>query len=624
MENDVNYFNYYFNSVRTKKNWEKLGFKRRAGVVVPLFSIYSDKSNGIGDFCDLKQIVKWCSRTNISILQLLPLNDTGSDFSPYNSVSSFALDPMYISLKELKGVNIEPFKQKFRDLRKKFKNGNSILDYGIKEEKINLLKEIYSVSYVKDQKRFNLFKENNKYWLDDYALFKVLKEKYDGQGWEIWSEDVKSGDENILKKLSEEYGKQTEFYKWMQWQLFEQLQGFKKFASENSILVIGDIPFLVSRDSADVWSHRNYFRMDYSSGAPPDMYLSLGQRWGMPPYQWENLEADNFLYLKEKIKYAENFYDLYRIDHFIGIFRIWSIENSVPLETGGLEGKFIPEDENIWDAHGKKILDAMLEIENIMPCAEDLGTVPPCSYRVLEEYGIPGIDVQRWTRDWNSTYNFTSPDKYRINSVATLSTHDSSSFAKWWEEEIGTADEGLFRRLCSEKNIIDDRYNEVTDLLFDKSHFPENRLLWKNEIDSVDKLLNILKLNRDESYKLITVYLESYNERRKFLEFSGIEQYDEINPEFQKKALEKTLQSSSVFAINLLTEWLSLYDEHLKTFTNKNFRFNYPGIQNDTNWRMVIPVNIKQLQYLSINKTIKQMIDESGRNPDTSNLPETV
>jgi 4-alpha-glucanotransferase len=613
----VNYLTYYFNGVRTKKNWEKLGFKRRAGVVVPLFSVYSDKSNGIGDFCDLKQIVKWCRMTNISVLQLLPLNDTGSDFSPYNSVSSFALDPMYISLKELKGVNLEPFKSRLRDIKKKFKTGKSILDYGIKQEKLNILKEIYSVSYVKDQRKFILFKENNKYWLDDYVLFKVLKEKYNGLEWENWGESVKLRDENILIKLSEDFEKQTEFYKWVQWQLFEQLLSFKKFATENSVIIIGDIPFLVSRDSADVWSHQNYFRLNYSSGAPPDMYLSLGQRWGMPPYQWEKLEADKFLYIKEKIKFAGNFYDMYRIDHFIGIFRIWTIDNNTPSDMGGIEGKFVPEEESLWEEHGKKILDAMLEIDNIMPCAEDLGTVPPCSYKVLEDYGIPGIDVQRWTRDWNNTYKFLTPDKYRINSVATLSTHDSSSFAQWWKEEMGTADEGLFRRLCFKKNITGDRYNEVTDLLFDKSHSPEHRLLWKDEIDSVDKLLEILRINREDSYEIITVYLESYNERKKFIDFTGIDEYGDINTEFQKIALEKTLQSASVFAINLFTEWLALYDEYLKTFMNKNFRFNYPGIQNDTNWRMVIPVNIDNLQYLAINKTIKQMIDDSGRNPYT-------
>lgn len=614
MEYNLDNLNNYFNNIRTKKQWEKLGIKRRAGVVVPLFSVYSDKSYGIGDFYDLRQILKWCNQTGISILQLLPLNDTGSDFSPYNSVSSFALDPMYVSLKELKGVNIEPFKSRFRDLKKKFKNGNHFLDYGIKAEKIKLLKEIFSASYIQGQNKFLKFKTQNQYWLDDYALFKVLKDKFGEQEWENWNDNIRLRNENELHKVLSDYDTQIEFYKWVQWQLFEQFLSIKKFAEESSVLIIGDIPFLVSWDSADVWSHQNYFRLNFSSGAPPDMYLSLGQRWGMPPYIWENLEADNFLYIREKVKYARNFYNLYRIDHFIGIFRIWSIENSIPAEKGGLEGKFIPEDENVWESHGKKILDAMLEVENIMPCAEDLGTVPPCSYKVLEEYGIPGIDVQRWTRDWNNTYNFISPDKYRFNSVATLSTHDSTSFAGWWKEEAGTADEELFRRLCSEKNIIGDRYIEITDLLFNKSHPSEIRLLWKDNIDSVEKLTEILKLNREDCYEIITVYLQSYNERKKYLEFLGIEDYEEVNADFYKKALEKTLQSNSVFAINLFNEWLSLYDDYLKTFVIKNFRFNYPGIINDKNWRMVIPVNVDKLQYLSINKIIRQMIEESERN----------
>lgn len=609
----MNNYAEYFENKKTINHWKKTGVKRRAGVVIPLFSIYSDKSYGIGDFYDLKQIIKWCNQTGLSIVQILPLNDVGSDFSPYNSVSSFALDPMYISLKDLKGVNYELFKSKLKELKKKFKNGNLFLDYEIKNEKIKLLRDIFSGTYIQGQNKFIKFKKQNKYWLDDYAMFKVLKERNGVPDWEKWNENIKFRNENELEKIYKDNENQIEFYKWIQWQLCEQLSFIKKYANENSVLLIGDIPFLVSKDSVDVWSHQDYFRLNLSSGAPPDMYLSLGQRWGMPPYKWENLEADNFLYLKEKIKYASKFYNFYRIDHFVGVFRIWSIDNSIPEEMGGLKGSYIPQDENIWAHHGKKIIDAMLEIEDIMPCAEDLGTVPDCSYRVLEEYGIPGIDVQRWKRDWNNTYNFINPNDYRINSVAALSTHDSSSFVCWWKEEAGTADEELFRRLCFSKNIIGERYLEITDLLFDKSHPSETRLLWKEEIDSVEKLLEILKLSREEYYDIIILYLESYNERNKFLEFSGAEKYGEVNTNFQKIALEKTLQSNSIFAINLFNEWLSLYDDFLKILNSKNFRLNYPGIQNNSNWKMVTPVNIDSLQYLSINKTIKQMIEESGR-----------
>ncbi|MBN1634561.1 MAG: 4-alpha-glucanotransferase [Ignavibacteria bacterium] len=610
----MNNFSDYFENVKTKKHWEKIQINRRAGVVIPLFSIYSDKSYGIGDFYDLKQIIKWCNQTGISIIQLLPLNDVGSDFSPYNSVSSFALDPMYISIKDLKGVNYELFKPKLKELKKKFKNGNLFLDYEIKSEKIKLLREIFSGSYIQGQNKFIKFKKQNKYWLDDYVIFKVLRDIHDVPDWERWDDNIRLRDENELAQIYKDNENQIEFYKWVQWQLCEQLSYIKKFANENSVLLIGDIPFLVSRDSADVWSHQNYFRLNLSSGAPPDMYLSLGQRWGMPPYIWENVEADKFSYIKEKIKYASKFYNLYRIDHFVGVFRIWSIDNSVPEEMGGLQGSFVPQDENIWEAHGRKIIDKMLEIEDIMPCAEDLGTVPDCSYRVLEEYGIPGIDVQRWKRDWNNTYNFIHPDEYRINSVATLSTHDSSSFIGWWKEEAGTADEELFRRLCYTKNIIGEQYLEITDLLFNKSHPSETRLLWKDEINSIEKLLKILKLSREECYDIILLYLESFNEKNKFIEFLGNENYQEVSTGFQKTALGKTLKSNSIFAINLFNEWLSLYEDFLNIFFNKNFRFNYPGIRNNSNWKMVIPVNVDSLQYLSINKTIKQMIEESGRN----------
>jgi len=158
---------------------------------------------------------------------------------------------------------------------------------------------------------------------------------------------------------------------------------------------MGDLPFLVSRDSADVWANKNYFKLHLTSGAPPDMYFAMGQKWGMPPYRWEEIEKDKYIYIKEKLKFAANFYNMFRIDHFVGLFRVWTIENNTPEEQASLIGNFDPKNKPLWKKSGEKIIDVMIQNPEMLPCAEDLGTVPDCSNKTLEEYGIPGMDVQR-------------------------------------------------------------------------------------------------------------------------------------------------------------------------------------------------------------------------------------
>ncbi|MCI0474017.1 MAG: 4-alpha-glucanotransferase, partial [Ignavibacteria bacterium] len=421
----------------TADKWEKTGIKRRSGIAVPLFSIWSKKSIGIGEIPDLKLVIRWASETGNTIVQLLPLNDTGYDFAPYNSVSSFALDPMYISIQSLKEVNLSPFKRDIRELRAKFPV-NEKVDYTIKQEKINLLWKIYRRSYTKGIKKFDRFAEENSYWLADYSAYKVLKHLNGNSTWEDWENDYRNRNESKLNEFLKLHGEKIHFNYWIQWQLFEQLKSVKNYAAEKNILLMGDIPYLTSRDSADVWSKTKYFEMNLAAGAPPDVYFAKGQRWGMPPYSRDAIKKDGYKYFTEKLKYAENFYDMYRIDHFVGFFRLWVIDKNEPDETAGLNGRFIPPEEHKWEETGANLLKAMVNNSSMLPAAEDLGTVPACSGKVLWEFGVTGMDVQRWLKDRNNDYTFLDKDKFRWLSISTISTHDSSLLIDWWHHEIGT------------------------------------------------------------------------------------------------------------------------------------------------------------------------------------------
>ncbi|MDD5668750.1 MAG: 4-alpha-glucanotransferase, partial [Candidatus Omnitrophica bacterium] len=476
-------------STRSKEKWQRIGPHRRAGVLLPLFSVYSKKSLGIGEFEDLKPAADWCVKAGFSIIQLLPINEVGPVFCPYDSVSSFALEPMYISLRLLPHTDKKEIKEKIDILKKRFPCGGPHVDYAIKWEKLSVLWDIYSKEKIDSLKDFKAFRRENEYWIEDFALFKILKENNGGSAWYDWPDPLKHRDPAALKSFADAHAKEIVFHIWIQWRLYQQLKAARVYAAGKGLLLKGDLPILVSRDSADVWAHPEFFKLDFASGAPPDMYCAKGQRWGMPTYNWEAIEKLGFRYLKEKLKYAENFYDLLRIDHVVGLFRIWSIPYSEPMENQGLHGFFDPPDESKWGNHGQKILSVMLENTSMVLCAEDLGVIPKVCTDTLAEFGIPGNNVQRWVKDWDNKHDFLSPEEYRFLSVAMLSTHDTTNWAAWWEYEAGTVDEQLFIRKCADRGID---YSRVRGMLFHPELSRYGRLRWLDGIGSVDVLVKIL------------------------------------------------------------------------------------------------------------------------------------
>ena len=165
----------------------------------------------------------------------------------------------------------------------------------------------------------------------------------------------------------------------------------------------------------------------------------------MPPYDWAAIARGRYDYLIQKLKYAENFYDLFRIDHAVGVFRIWTIPVTEPLEKVGLNGVFDPPKEARWEDHGSRILSVIVQNTRMLPCAEDLGTVPECSTRVLRRFGIPGMDIQRWMRDWQGSGRLWEPEAYRENAIASLATHDMTPVLAWWKK-LSSKDLALFRQ----------------------------------------------------------------------------------------------------------------------------------------------------------------------------------
>jgi len=457
---------------------------------------------------------------------------------------------------------------------------------------------------------FEQFVDDNAYWLKDFALYKAFKDYHEGKAWYEWQDAFKNRSRTGLDEFSKEYGKQIMFHMWVQWQLFKQLQDVRIYAKSKGVFLKGDLPILVSRDSADVWAHPEFFKLEFAAGAPPDMYCAKGQRWGMPTYKWEIIAADNYKYVKEKLKYAEQFYDILRIDHVVGLFRIWSISFHEPQENQGLHGFFDPADESKWKEHGKNLLSVINANTGMLLCAEDLGIIPKSCTDTLKEMGIPGNDVERWVKDWHVRHDFLYPHEYRQLSVAMLSTHDTTNWPAWWKYEAGTVDEALFVRKCAERHID---FNHVKERLFNSHLSAHGRLRWLDSVSSVDVLVGILGKRKEEVGDFIDMYLNTFHEKEKLWKLLGLpglmrEACDSL---ILKQVLKFILESNAILCINLLIDWLYLAD--IFKGDTYQYRVNTPGTVDFRNWSMTIPISLEQLEEHEVTQEIREMVVSSGR-----------
>jgi 4-alpha-glucanotransferase len=590
--------------------WKRIGSQKRAGILVPLFSVYSRDSVGIGDILDIRLLVDWCVKTGNSILQLLPMNEVGPIFCPYDSMSSFALDPMYLCLDKASGANNAAVKKSISGLKDKFGTRAQFIDYRIKDEKLKILWDIFSSSDARLPVDFKKFIKANEYWLEDFALFKYLKTVHGGKAWWDWSAPYKNRDKSELAKVTDEHSQELLFQKWLQWQLYLQFRDVQAYAREKSILIKGDLPILVSRDSADVWAHPDYFKLDFVAGAPPDMYCAKGQRWGTPTYEWDAIFSDEGEYLRQKLVYAENFYDILRIDHVVGLLRIWSIPYNDPEENKGLNGSFDPKEESEWEPQGRKILTFMQDNTRMLLCAEDLGTIPPACVKVLRELGIPGNDVQRWIKDWKIKHDFLPASEYRPLAVSMLSTHDTTNWAAWWEYEAGTIDEGLLIRLCEGRGID---AKKMIGVLFDPKRSKHGRLRWADTVDSTDKLVTALGQGRDQLWQFIDLYENSFQEKEKLwlqLEMKG-RMREKADKSLIAAAMKEIQDTASVFCINVIIDILYFFD----AIEGDSYlqRLNTPGTVVPANWSLLMPLSLEEIQQEKYTGPLKKLIEASDR-----------
>ena len=319
-----------------------------AGTVIPIFSLRSEGSFGVGDFGDLKQMVDWCAKTKQRVLQVLPINDTNMTYTwqdsyPYNSISIYALHPQYTDFRQLPALK-DPERKAYFDALQKELNALPQIDYErMNNAKLEYLRELYAQEGSKAMKSeaFKQFFAENKEWLVPYAAFCHYRDFYGTATFSEWPDHktFSEKEREAMSKSTTKIYKEVAFWYYVQFNLDQQMRAAHAYARKNKVILKGDIPIGISRDGVEAWVEPKYFNLNGQAGAPPDAFSADGQNWGFPTYDWDTMLADGCSWWVRRFRKMAEYFDAYRIDHVLGFFRIWEIP--VP-EKSGLMGQFSP------------------------------------------------------------------------------------------------------------------------------------------------------------------------------------------------------------------------------------------------------------------------------------------
>jgi len=413
-------------------------FTRAAGVALPLFALRGPHDLGTGEILDLLPFIDWMDRWDQRVIQLLPINETAiGEASPYNTLTAFALDPAYISVWQVPEVERSGAAQEFlRTLRvrrqiRRWRHSPQRQRRGVYALKLQLLDlgfaAFQNLPASNDRcAAFESFRRHHAWWLDHYALFRALKERHRWISWETWPEPLRNGDAPALQHAASGLEHRIRFFQYLQWIAAEQWSAVREHARRRGVLIKGDLSFVCGRDSADVWAHPELFDLHSSAGAPPDAFSATGQAWGLPLYNWAAMRACGYQWWRQRARQGGELFDLFRIDHAVGLFRTYAI----PVSANGTAG-FVPPEQPAQVAQGHDLLSAVIEEAGASTViAEDLGTVPDWVRDCLTGLQIPGYKVLRWERNGEA---FIDPRSYAPLSVATSGTHDTDTLVPWLE-----------------------------------------------------------------------------------------------------------------------------------------------------------------------------------------------
>lgn len=385
---------------------------------------------GAGDLGeDAYRFVDWLESAGQTYWQILPLGEIGPGNSPYMCQSAFAGNVLLIDLDELARygwldqADLAPLPE-FRADRVDF-----ALLRPFRMDRLRRAANRFFLSNNSMHHEYKEFSEDEKAWLDDYALFMAIAEHHNHQEWSSWPVALAMRDEAALEKARNDHAEEIAFWKFCQWRFMHQWLRLKEYANARGIWIIGDVPIFVAYQSADVWAHQELFKLDGNgrpsvvAGVPPDYFSEAGQLWGNPIYRWENHEKTGFEWWVARMRHALHLTDLVRVDHFRGFVACWEIPADAP---NAVSGKWVT-------VPGEKLLDALQKSFPYLPIiAEDLGIITPEVIELRDRFGLPGMRVLHFAFAEGEANPFL-PHNYVPNAFAYTGTHDNDTTLGWWE-----------------------------------------------------------------------------------------------------------------------------------------------------------------------------------------------
>ena len=565
------------------------GFENRvAGVLVPLFALRGANDLGCGDTGALCEFISWAADAGFRVVQLLPVNETGADNSPYNAISSVAIEPTTIdvtALDDLQPEEIESVAGRHRagELRQGPVNWRTV-----KALKRGLLRLAFAnfsrrSGAGKDgrARSFTAFTEEEAAWLDGYALFRLMMELHGSEKWDAWPEEVRNAASarRWLKALPPE--KRTELeqellhFKYVQWLAFTQWREVRAYATAHGVQLMGDVPIGVNYYSADVWSAPDLFDLRWSCGAPPEpaflddeFIQNWGQNWGVPLYRWSRHRATDFKWWRQRVRKIREGFHIFRIDHVLGFFRIyafpWRPERNAeffPLAKDEAKERTRGELPRFHDyaddtpahcdanrAQGEALLAELQDEAGAGALVgEDLGTVPDYVRPSLLSLDIPGFKVPLWEAE--ADMRLTPGDQYPRCSVATFATHDHDPLSVTWE-----------------------------------------------------KWMSVIRAALNEPERLGAARNVAWRESRRLAAWAGVE-VPCITPfeDVHERLLAGLFRSNSWLAAVMITDLLGI-----------GLRFNVPGSVGDGNWSARLPEGW-QVSFRDKVRSVSRLIRETGR-----------
>jgi len=559
-----------------------------AGILTPLFALRSEKGLGIGDVATLREFIVWAREIGFGVVQLLPINEVGRDNSPYNAISAMAIEPMTLHLApgSPEELSREAFESAMANENLVALRRGPVKYEGVRKLKGELLERAFKnfqLNATADrQSVFEQFCERESNWLKQYSFFRVLMElNRESETWDEWKRehrDPQTARSWLAEQSTEmrtQFSGREKFFSYVQWIADEQWREVRKFAEKRQVALMGDIPFGISYYSADVFTERNIFHLDWSGGAPPESYfkddkftIKWGQNWGIPVYNWPAMRAQDFAWWRQRVRGVSRIFHIFRIDHVLGFYRIYAFPwrpkrnaEFLPLthaqmleKTGGRSPHFAPRDDETAEnceankREGEEYLRMVLaESGATRVVGEDLGTVPRYVRPSLQSLGIAGFKIPQWEF---LDGRMTPGNEFERLSVATYATHDHKPIRELWRE------------MFDEKSPTREQARE--DLL-------------------------------------------------KIAQFAGIAPQEGLEYEraVYPAIMSALFNSNSWIAIVMITDLLARKD-----------RFNVPGTAATTNWTRRLPKTISQMREShSVRRKMRlitELLEKSGRVRDSS------